>query len=171
MPPGSPLRCRPGARSDAAREPTPGAGSPLRRRPGARPGGREPAPSDHSPRPVRPFVVDAVRQRGAARPAAHRHLKDLQSHPQLALDIWTCGKKFGRARISFVTGLTRRRLLRAVPAVGLGVTALHAAVPTTPTESAFAASEHDTRKAAGHDGHAGFRGRTVDHRANALTRT
>ncbi|MGH2943435.1 MAG: multicopper oxidase domain-containing protein, partial [Solirubrobacteraceae bacterium] len=72
-----------------------------------------------------------------------------------------------------MTRLTRRRLLGAVPAVGLGATALHAAIPHS-HGSAAAAAEHDMSTsaggAAGHagDGHAGFRGRQVDHRANGF---
>jgi FtsP/CotA-like multicopper oxidase with cupredoxin domain len=68
-----------------------------------------------------------------------------------------------------VTRLTRRRLLRAVPALGLGATALHAAIPHS-HGSAAAATEHDQHPSAGHapGGHAGFRGGEVDHRANGF---
>ena len=63
--------------------------------------------------------------------------------------------------------LTRRRLLAAVPAVGLGATALHAGVPHAHgTAVAAAGDEH-----AGHGpatGHAAFRGGEVDHRANGF---
>lgn len=66
--------------------------------------------------------------------------------------------------------LTRRRLLGAVPAIGLGATALHGAVPHT-HGTASAATTHDTHGAGhetlGHGGHAGFRGE-VDHRANGF---
>jgi FtsP/CotA-like multicopper oxidase with cupredoxin domain len=70
-----------------------------------------------------------------------------------------------------VTRLTRRRLLSAVPAVGLGATALHAAIPHS--HGSAAAAEHDMSGAAGSaahasDGHAGFRGSAVDHRANGF---
>lgn len=70
-----------------------------------------------------------------------------------------------------MTPLTRRRLLAAVPAVGLGATALHAAIPHSHGNAA--AAEHDANAAAGvpghtGNGHAGFRGREVDHRANGF---
>ena len=72
-----------------------------------------------------------------------------------------------------MTRLTRRRLLSAVPAAGLGATVLHAAIPHS-HGSATAAEHHTTTAAAagsaGHagNGHAGFRGREVDHRANGF---
>ena len=70
--------------------------------------------------------------------------------------------------------LTRRRLLRAVPALGLGAAALHATVPHS--HGTAAAAEHEgahaagdgAPAAAGHGGHAGFRGGEVDHRANGF---
>ena len=68
-----------------------------------------------------------------------------------------------------MTRLTRRRLLGAVPALGLGATALHAAIPH-PHGAAAAAAEHDMNTAAhsADGGHAGFRGGAVDHRANGF---
>ena len=64
--------------------------------------------------------------------------------------------------------LTRRRLLSAVPAVGLGATALHAALPHS-HGSAVAAGEHPAGAAHGTaSGHAAFRGGEVDHRANGF---
>ncbi len=71
-----------------------------------------------------------------------------------------------------MTRLTRRRLLGAVPALGLGATALHAAIPHSHSAAA-AAAEHDMNTAgtAAHSangGHAGFRGGAVDHRANGF---
>ncbi len=67
--------------------------------------------------------------------------------------------------------LTRRRLLSAVPAVGLGATALHAAIPHS-HGSAAAATEHGADAGAAHGtggaGHAAFRGGEVDHRANGF---
>ncbi len=64
--------------------------------------------------------------------------------------------------------LTRRRLLAAVPAVGLGATALHAAVPHS-HGTAAAAAEHGAAGAhATGTGHAAFRGGAVDHRANGF---
>ncbi|MGI8728990.1 MAG: multicopper oxidase domain-containing protein [Solirubrobacteraceae bacterium] len=60
--------------------------------------------------------------------------------------------------------LTRRRLLGAVPALGLGATALHATIPHS--HGSASAAEHDTAGNGG--GHAGFRGREVDHRANGF---
>jgi FtsP/CotA-like multicopper oxidase with cupredoxin domain len=71
-----------------------------------------------------------------------------------------------------VKPLTRRRLLGAVPAIGLGATALHGVIPHSHgTASASASAEsHDAHGAtatAPHGGHAGFRG-TVDHRANGF---
>jgi FtsP/CotA-like multicopper oxidase with cupredoxin domain len=70
--------------------------------------------------------------------------------------------------------LTRRRLLSAVPAVGLGATALHAAIPHS-HGTAAAAAEHGAAAgahgaASGHnaDNHAAFRGGEVDHRANGF---
>ncbi|MGH2900795.1 MAG: multicopper oxidase domain-containing protein [Solirubrobacteraceae bacterium] len=69
-----------------------------------------------------------------------------------------------------MTRLTRRRLLGALPALGLGATALHAAVPHAHGEAA--AAEHDMTAGAGAGhagaGHAGFRGREVDHKANGF---
>jgi FtsP/CotA-like multicopper oxidase with cupredoxin domain len=69
--------------------------------------------------------------------------------------------------------LTRRRLLSAVPAVGLGATALHAAIPHS--HGSAAAAEHDMQPGAGAGhaghagaGHAGFRGGEVDHKANGF---
>ena len=65
--------------------------------------------------------------------------------------------------------LTRRRLLRAGAGVGLGATALHAAIPHS-HGSAAAATEagHGTAHAAGHSGaHAAFRGK-VDHARNGF---
>jgi FtsP/CotA-like multicopper oxidase with cupredoxin domain len=74
--------------------------------------------------------------------------------------------------MSVVRRLTRRGLLSAVPAVGLGATALHAAIPHS-HGTAAAAADHDMSAAAGtaahpRDGHAGFRGGAVDHRANGF---
>jgi len=71
-----------------------------------------------------------------------------------------------------VIRLTRRRLLSAVPAAGLGATALHTAIPHS-HGSANAAEQHAGAAAAaslGHagGGHAAFRGREVDHRANGF---
>ncbi len=67
--------------------------------------------------------------------------------------------------------LTRRRLLGAVPAVGLGATALHAAIPHS-HGSAVAATDHGAGAGgAAHGtaaGHAAFRGGEVDHRANGF---
>ncbi len=67
--------------------------------------------------------------------------------------------------------LTRRRLLSAVPAVGLGATALHAAIPHS-HGTAAAAAEHGGAAAGAHgsggSGHAAFRGGEVDHRANGF---
>jgi len=68
--------------------------------------------------------------------------------------------------------LTRRRLLSAVPAVGLGATALHAAIPHSHGSAAAAADPgagagaHGAHSAA--TGHAAFRGGEVDHRANGF---
>ncbi|MDQ3677448.1 MAG: multicopper oxidase domain-containing protein [Actinomycetota bacterium] len=65
--------------------------------------------------------------------------------------------------------LTRRRLLGAVPAIGLGATALHGAIPHS--HGTASAEPHDTHNAAatsGHDGHARFRGGEVNHRANGF---
>ncbi len=66
--------------------------------------------------------------------------------------------------------LTRRRLLGAVPAIGLGATALHGVIPHS--HGTANAETHDAHKAggtAGHNGgHAGFRGGSVDHRANGF---
>ena len=69
-----------------------------------------------------------------------------------------------------VARLTRRRLLSAVPALGLGATALHAAVPHSHGDASAAAEHADMAAgAAGHDGgHGGFRGGQVDHRANGF---
>ncbi len=75
-----------------------------------------------------------------------------------------------------MASLTRRKLLSAVPALGLGAAALHATVPHSHA-TASAADEHAHREAAGgddaahsagHGGHAGFRGGEVDHRANGF---
>jgi FtsP/CotA-like multicopper oxidase with cupredoxin domain len=68
-----------------------------------------------------------------------------------------------------VTRLTRRRLLSAVPAAGLGAAALHATIPHSHGNAA-AADDHLGAGAAHHvgGGHAGFRGREVDHRANGF---
>ena len=67
--------------------------------------------------------------------------------------------------------LTRRRLLAAVPAVGLGATALHASIPHS-HGTAAAAAEHGAGMAGAHgtggSGHAAFRGGEVDHRANGF---
>jgi FtsP/CotA-like multicopper oxidase with cupredoxin domain len=68
--------------------------------------------------------------------------------------------------------LTRRRLLSAVPAVGLGATALHATIPHShgtadaATPGAGTANGHGAHGAA--TGHAAFRGGAVDHRANGF---
>jgi FtsP/CotA-like multicopper oxidase with cupredoxin domain len=73
-----------------------------------------------------------------------------------------------------VPRLTRRRLLSAVPALGLGATALHAAIPHSHGNAAAAehaaAGHAAARGGAGHaaSGHAGFRGGGVDHRANGF---
>jgi FtsP/CotA-like multicopper oxidase with cupredoxin domain len=70
--------------------------------------------------------------------------------------------------------LTRRRLLGAVPAVGLGATALHATIPHSHGGAAAAATATATggeMAHAGHgtgNGHGGFRGGEVDHRANGF---
>ena len=63
--------------------------------------------------------------------------------------------------------LTRRNLLRAVPAVGLGATALHATIPHSHGSAAAAAPEQHSDHGAG-NGHGGFRGGEVDHRANGF---
>jgi len=67
--------------------------------------------------------------------------------------------------------LTRRRLLAAVPAVGLGATALHATIPHSHVTAA-AATEHGGAAGGAHgtggNGHAAFRGGEVDHRANGF---
>ena len=73
---------------------------------------------------------------------------------------------FSYAIILLVARLTRRRLLSAVPALGLGATALHGAVPHS-HGSASAAAEHEGMAADG-GGHGGFRGGQVDHRANGF---
>ena len=67
--------------------------------------------------------------------------------------------------------LTRRRLLSAIPAAGLGATALHAAIPHSHGNAA--AAEHPLNAGGGaaehaRNGHAGFRGGEVDHRANGF---
>jgi len=57
-----------------------------------------------------------------------------------------------------------------VPAIGLGATALHAAIPHS-HGTAEAQSSHDAHgrgETSGHDGHASFRGGEVDHRANGF---
>ncbi|HVF78025.1 MAG TPA: multicopper oxidase domain-containing protein [Solirubrobacteraceae bacterium] len=67
-----------------------------------------------------------------------------------------------------MTRLTRRRLLGTLPALGLGATALHAALPHS-HGSAAAATEHSS--SAGHgagEGHGGFRGGEVNHKANGF---
>lgn len=66
--------------------------------------------------------------------------------------------------------LTRRRLLSAVPAVGLGATALHGAVPHSHGSAAAATDHGATGGAHGATsaGHAAFRGGEVDHRANGF---
>ena len=66
--------------------------------------------------------------------------------------------------------LTRRRLLGAVPAVGLGATALHGAIAHSHGD-ATAATDHAAGAGAAHGagtGHAAFRGGEVDHRANGF---
>ena len=66
--------------------------------------------------------------------------------------------------------LTRRRLLGAVPVVGLGATALHATIPHshgTATAAGTAAGTAHAGHGAG-SGHGGFRGGEVDHRANGF---
>jgi FtsP/CotA-like multicopper oxidase with cupredoxin domain len=73
------------------------------------------------------------------------------------------------AIIFVVKPLTRRRLLGAVPAIGLGATALHGVIPHT--HGTANAETHDAHKmgpASAHNGHAGFRGGSVDHRANGF---
>ncbi|MBW3651994.1 MAG: hypothetical protein KY433_00075 [Actinobacteria bacterium] len=70
--------------------------------------------------------------------------------------------------------LTRRRLLSAIPAAGLGATALHAAIPHSHGNAA--AAEHPVSAGGGaaehaRNGHAGFRGGEVDHRANGFDPT
>ncbi len=75
-----------------------------------------------------------------------------------------------------MASLTRRKLLRSVPALGLGAAALHATIPHSHgTASAAEHEAHGTPEggaAAPHDagrgGHAGFRGGEVDHRANGF---
>ena len=63
--------------------------------------------------------------------------------------------------------LTRRNLLRAVPAVGLGATALHATIPHS--HGSAAAAEPAQHMGHGADnGHGGFRGGEVDHKANGF---
>lgn len=65
--------------------------------------------------------------------------------------------------------LTRRRLLGAVPVLGLGATALHAGIPHSHGSAAAATGEHAAP--AGHgagNGHGGFRGGEVDHKANGF---
>ncbi len=65
--------------------------------------------------------------------------------------------------------LTRRNLLRAVPVVGLGATALHQAVPHS--HGSAAAAEHETAATGAHaagGGDHGFRGGRVDHAANGF---
>ena len=77
--------------------------------------------------------------------------------------------RFSYAIVCVVKPLTRRRLLGAVPAIGLGATALHGAIPHS--HGTAAAQSHDTHGGAGtpgHDGHAAFRGGAVDHRANGF---
>ncbi len=66
--------------------------------------------------------------------------------------------------------LTRRKLLGAVPALGLGAAALHTTVPHSHGTAAAAAAEHEMggQQPAGHGDHAGFRGGEVDHRANGF---
>ncbi|MGH2840635.1 MAG: multicopper oxidase domain-containing protein [Solirubrobacteraceae bacterium] len=68
--------------------------------------------------------------------------------------------------------LTRRRLLGAVPAIGLGATALHGAIPhshgTADAADASPHAAHGANGTAGHAGHAGFRGGEVNHRANGF---
>ena len=70
-----------------------------------------------------------------------------------------------------MTRLTRRRLLGAVPALGLGATALHAAIPHSHGSAAGRRARHGhgrRRRRPRSDGHAGFRGGEVDHRANGF---
>ena len=63
--------------------------------------------------------------------------------------------------------LTRRNLLRAVPAVGLGATALHATIPHSHGSAAAAEPAQHMGHGAG-NGHGGFRGGEVDHKANGF---
>ena len=71
-----------------------------------------------------------------------------------------------------MASLTRRKLLGAVPALGLGAAALHATVPHSHgTAVAAASGDHEGGGAAhtaGGGGHAGFRGGAVDHKANGF---
>jgi FtsP/CotA-like multicopper oxidase with cupredoxin domain len=63
--------------------------------------------------------------------------------------------------------LTRRRLLRAVPAAGLGATALHAAIPHAHGDATARASTGHGVHGAAAGGHASFRGE-VDHARNGF---
>ncbi len=71
-----------------------------------------------------------------------------------------------------MANLTRRRLLAGgIPALGLGATALHAAIPHSHGTAAAQTTEHAQHgadAANGHRGHAGFRGGEVNHRANGF---
>ena len=105
----------------------------------------------------------AVGHNHGGRPPRARHAGGHPSSP-----------RFRHAIIFLVTRLTRRRLLRAVPAIGLGATALHAAIPHSHGGAVAAAAEPATHPHAGAGdghaagGHAGFRGGQVDHRANGF---
>jgi FtsP/CotA-like multicopper oxidase with cupredoxin domain len=76
-----------------------------------------------------------------------------------------------------VAPLTRRKLLGSASALGLGAAALHATIPHSHGGTAAAAEPGDmagmdmtatTPHAAGHGGHASFRGGEVDHAANGF---
>ena len=72
-----------------------------------------------------------------------------------------------------MASLTRRKLLGASGALGLGAAALHATIPHSHGTAAAAAAEHEPGHAAepqmaGHGDHAGFRGGAVDHKANGF---
>jgi FtsP/CotA-like multicopper oxidase with cupredoxin domain len=77
-----------------------------------------------------------------------------------------------------VASLTRRKLLGSASALGLGAAGLHATIPHSHGATAAAAEPHDMAgmdtggalapDAAGHGGHAAFRGGEVDHKANGF---